>query len=290
MPAEYLTLAEGRLAFEVDPPGRPLVICVPGMGDLKEEYRYLAPQLREAGFRPCLLDIRGHGQSDVSFQDYTPDATGRDVCALAKHLGGGPAFVVADSFACASAVWAAAEAPQDIRGIVLCGPFVRDIPMNFVLRGAIKLLFMRPWVSWSSGRSPPHSPSARARACAKGPSAWGSFYASLYPTKKPHDFPSYSAALVRNMRQPGRLEACKKTMNGSKSKCEARIDAVKCPVLIVMGTKDPDFSDPAEEANVQGARLKAKVVMVKGAGHYPHAEMPEVAGPEIVKFLGGIPV
>ena len=63
---------------------------------------------------------------------------------------------------------------------------------------------------------------------------------------------------------------------------------VKAPVLVVMGSKDPDFGDPAAEANLVATRLHGQVIMVDGAGHYPHAEMPEKVGPAIIKFLGAV--
>ena len=72
----------------------------------------------------------------------------------------------------------------------------------------------------------------------------------------------------------------------SKSPCEARIPEVKAPVLVLMGSKDPDFDDPAVEARLVADRLHGRLVMVDGAGHYPHVEMPADAAPAIIDFLG----
>ena len=54
-----------------------------------------------------------------------------------------------------------------------------------------------------------------------------------------------------------------------------------------MGDRDPDFADPRGEADYIAGRLRTAVVMVPGAGHYPHAEYPEVVTPAILEFLGG---
>jgi pimeloyl-ACP methyl ester carboxylesterase len=54
-----------------------------------------------------------------------------------------------------------------------------------------------------------------------------------------------------------------------------------------MGDRDPDFADPRGEAAYIAGRLRAAVVMVPGAGHYPHAEYPEVVTPAILGFLRG---
>jgi pimeloyl-ACP methyl ester carboxylesterase len=60
-------------------------------------------------------------------------------------------------------------------------------------------------------------------------------------------------------------------------------------VLVVMGTADPDFAGfqggPDGEAHYVAERLHGQVLMVQGAGHYPHTEMPEQVGPAIISFL-----
>jgi pimeloyl-ACP methyl ester carboxylesterase len=52
-----------------------------------------------------------------------------------------------------------------------------------------------------------------------------------------------------------------------------------------MGDHDPDFADPRAEAAFIAGWLSAAVVMVPGAGHYPHAEYPELVTPAILGFL-----
>ena len=48
-PASFLTIGTGSIAYE-DSGGRgPLVVCVPGMGDVRAQYRFLAPALASAG-------------------------------------------------------------------------------------------------------------------------------------------------------------------------------------------------------------------------------------------------
>ena len=74
----------------------------------------------------------------------------------------------------------------------------------------------------------------------------------------------------------------------SKSDTEALLEHVTVPVLVVMGTRDPDFSDPTAEAQWLAGRLKAQVSLVDGAGHYPHVEAPERVAHDIVQFLDGL--
>src|ERR1700733_5861274 len=113
----YLTRPEGRIGYDVDGEG-PLVLLVPGMGDLRAGYRFLAPALREAGYRVACTDLRGHGDSDTTFASYGDEETAEDVSALIKQLGE-PAIVIGNSMGAGAGVLAAAEHPELIRGLVL---------------------------------------------------------------------------------------------------------------------------------------------------------------------------
>jgi pimeloyl-ACP methyl ester carboxylesterase len=263
--AQKLVTTEGSIAYEVLGRG-PLVVCLPGLGDVREQYRKLAPSLAAAGFRVATADLRGHGECSAQWPSYGPEDTGRDLLALIEQLDSGPAIVLANSFAAASAVWAAAQSPSAVAGLVLIGPFVRDLPSSALQRGLIQLLFARPW----------------------GPSAWGGYYASLYPTRKPDDLPAYRAALVGSLRRPGYLEATRAMIKASKAGCEARLAEVKVPTLVVMGEKDPDFKAPQAEAELIAQRLHAEVLLVPEAGHYPHVEFPERVTEPVLRFLRGV--
>src|SRR5580692_207438 len=93
----YLTRPEGRVAYDVGGTG-PLVVLVPGMGDLRATYRFLAPALRDAGYRVAATDLRGHGDSDASFATYGDAETAADIASLIAELGG-PAVIVGNSMA-----------------------------------------------------------------------------------------------------------------------------------------------------------------------------------------------
>lgn len=261
MPTQYLEYQGGKIAYD-DSGSGPLVVCVPSMGDLRGEYRFLAPQLVAAGYRVVTMDVRGHGESSTRWSDFSVGAIGSDMIALMRKLNAGPALLIGASMAAGAAVWAAAETPERVTGLVLIDPFVRGAGswMNTLLYSA---LFARPW----------------------GPMMWRRYYTTLYPTQKPADFDAYSAALQANLQAPGRLEALKSMLLASKTASEERLPRVKAPVVVIMGSKDPDFKDPAAEAQWVGKSLRGTVHMVPGAGHYPHAEMPALTAPLILDFL-----
>src|SRR5580704_19993 len=105
--SRYLTRPGGRIAYDVDGAG-PLVLLVPGMGDLRSTYRFLAPSLIEAGYRVVATDLRGHGDSDTTFDAYGDVQTSSDIVALVEQLGGS-AVIVGNSMGAGAAVLVAAE-------------------------------------------------------------------------------------------------------------------------------------------------------------------------------------
>jgi pimeloyl-ACP methyl ester carboxylesterase len=231
------------------------------MGALRSVYRFLAPQLVEAGFRVAAMDLRGHGDSDAGFDSYDDVAAGGDALALVRHLGG-PAVIIGNSMGAGAAAWAAAESPVDAAGLVLIGPFVRNPPTRRLATLGFRLALLRPW----------------------GRYVWRSYYTSQFPGRKPPDLANHLAGLDENLRRPGHWGAFARTAHTSHAPVEARLSQVAAPTLVVMGDHDRDFADPAAEAKVVAERLGGEVLMVPGAGHYPQAEFPEVVGPAVVAF------
>jgi pimeloyl-ACP methyl ester carboxylesterase len=260
---QFLKLPGGQIAYDDTGGTGPLLICVPGLGDMRQQYRFLAPRLVAAGFRVVTMDLPGHGESSVDWPAYSPAVVGADIVAMIRHLDASKAFIIGNSMAGGSAVWAAAEIPDSVAGIVLIDPFTREMPTSSFLLGFLKVAMLRPW----------------------GPSFWSMYYGSLYKSVPPADLDSYRTALVANLKQPGRIEATKALIFASQAPCEARIPKVHAPVLVVMGTRDPDFDDPAAEADWVATHLHGKKLMVDGAGHYPHVEYPDVVAGAVIGFM-----
>jgi pimeloyl-ACP methyl ester carboxylesterase len=259
-PFSLLARPEGRIAYEVTGTG-PLVVCVPGMGELRSSYRRTVPALVAAGFAVVTVDLRGHGDSDATFTSYDDVAAGGDVVALLEHLGA-PAVLVGNSMGAGAAAWAAAERPDLVAGLVLVGAFVRNPPTSAVKTLAFRALMGGPWA----------------------PRMWSSYLPSLYPGRTPEDLDAHRAEILASMRRPGHSRAFRRTTRTSHAPVEARLDDVRAPVLVVMGDRDPDFADPAAEARWIADRLSGEVLLVPGAGHYPQVEEPEAVTPALVAF------
>ena len=257
----------GGLAYDDTGGSGSLIVMVPGMGDLRQEYRFLVEPLRQEGYRVVTLDIRGHGESSSDWKEYSRVAVGRDILALIKHLQAGPAHLFGTSFAAGSAIWAASEEPTAVKGLVLIGPFVRKVPIDFFSQITLGLLLSGPWKV----------------------GAWIMYFDSLFPSRKPADYAAYRAALAANLRQPGRFAALKAFMYSPVEEIEQRLGRVKVPTLVLMGSKDRDFKNPKAEAAWVAQNVGGRYCMVEGAGHYPYAEMPEVVLPEIQALLTASP-
>ena len=261
MNTKYLTQHNGQIAYDVEGTG-PLVVCIPSLGDLRGEYRFLRPMLVEAGFRVATMDVRGHGETSKTWDDFSVAGIGEDILALVRELKDGPAVVIGTSMGGGAAIWAAVEAPELVRGMILVDPFV-DGDGNRLLELLLSVMFARPW----------------------GPSTWLKYYASLYPTRKPADFDEYSAALQANLKERGRLEAVMQMLYASKGSSGERMPNLKQPALVLMGSKDRDFKDPEAEARRVAEAVRGQYKIIEGAGHYPHAEFPEVTAPLMVEFM-----
>lgn len=262
---EYVPADGGRIAYDVQGSG-PLVVLSPGMGDIRSSFRALAPRLAASGYRVATVDLRGHGDSDANFPRYGDEQTAADLLAVVAHLGG-PAVLVGNSMSAGAAVIAAARRPELVSGLVLIGPFVRDPQMSVVNRLSMRLALARPWLV----------------------PVWKAYLPKLYAGQQPADFPAYRDAVVTSLRRPGRTAAfAATTRHTSHAPAEAALPSVHAPALVVMGALDPDFTDPEAEARWIGERLSGRVVMVPDAGHYPHAQRPDLVTEEVVRFLAEV--
>jgi pimeloyl-ACP methyl ester carboxylesterase len=260
---QYFKREEGTLAYsDLGGSGDP-VLMLPGMGALRSEYRFLAPQVSAAGLRAVTVDLRGQGESSVPWPVYDVPSVGGDILALIDYLGSGPAHIVATSFAPAAAVWAAVERPDCVSSLILICPFVRDAQINPLMKAVSWLMLNNPW---------------RVQT-------WGMYYRTLYPSRKPDDFAVYLSQLAQNLAQPGRFAAAKELGDSSRGPSQERLSSVKAPTLVVIGTKDPDFPDPVAEARIVAGQTGGSVALIDGAGHYPQTEMPDKTGPIILQFL-----
>lgn len=260
---QHLSIGTSTLAYDLVGEG-PLVVLAHGMGDTRRSYRFLVPGLVAAGYRVANVDIRGCGESSVEWDGYSRTDIAGDLVALIRHLGG-PAVVVGQSISGGAATIAAATAPELVVGVVELAPFTRKQPMldvSGLLRSPrYRKGFTRLAQVLATGSLP----------------AWTRYLDLAVPTK-PADWDAELARTVATMSEAGRMKVLQKMCQTSPADAGAQLANVRCPVLVVEGSADPDWTDPRAE----GERILAdlpeglgELAVIEGAGHYPHTETPD---------------
>ncbi|GAB3673026.1 alpha/beta fold hydrolase [Angustibacter aerolatus] len=272
---QHLALDGGSIAYDVAGDG-PLVVLAHGMGDSRRSYRHLVPGLVAAGYRVANADLRGCGESSTGWDGYSRTDLAGDLVALARHLTGPGerAVVVGQSISGGAATIAAATAPDLVAGLVELAPFTRKQSTD--LGGLLRSKRYR-----SSG-------SLLARTLLLGSlPAWMRYLELAYPTK-PADWAAERAHIEALMAEPERMKVLQAMAKSSPADAGARLPDVRCPVLVIEGSLDPDWADPRAEGERVVAELPeglGEVAVVDGAGHYPHAETPEQVLALVLPFL-----
>mmetsp|Transcript_2958 Transcript_2958/g.8601 ORF Transcript_2958/g.8601 Transcript_2958/m.8601 type:complete len:272 (-) Transcript_2958:233-1048(-) len=259
----HLQLDEGKIAYD-DAGSGPLVLCSPGLGDFRSQFRFIAPEIAKQGFRVVTMDLRGMGDSDATFDKYDGEHVGKDMIALLRHLNAGPAVILGNSVSAGASIYAAAEAPDLVAALVPLSGFTRG-PKPGV---GIALLYVLM-----------NSPARN--------SLWLSHYPTLF-VNKPPDLQDNLAAIKAQLKQPARSKALKGMMLGGHAHSETRYARVAVPSLHLMGEKDPDFPDPGKEAREVAAIIHGESALIRGAGHYPHIEQPQQVLDHVLPFLAKV--
>jgi pimeloyl-ACP methyl ester carboxylesterase len=269
---QFLNVEGGTIAYDVDGEG-PLVVLAHGMGDSRQAYRFLAPALVQAGYRVAAMDLRGHGESSTGWASYTRTALAGDLIALVKHLGG-PAVLVGHSIAGGAATIAAAGAPELVTALVELAPFTR--------KQQVKLGDMRV-AAYRRGATALMGATLLGRT-----RRWARYLDLAYPGVKPADWDARLRQITAMLQEPGRMKVLQKMGAISPADAGDQLGNVTRPTLIVQGALDPDWVSPQAEGEAIVAGLPTgigRLVVIDGAGHYPHVQYPKQTLAAVLPFL-----
>jgi pimeloyl-ACP methyl ester carboxylesterase len=259
---ERLSIGGNTLAYDVTGQG-PLAVLAHGIGDSRHSYRFLAPALATAGYRVANVDIRGCGDSSLGWDGYSRTGIAGDLTALVRHLGG-PAVIIGQSVSGGAATIAAATAPELISGVIELAPFTRKQPLD--LGGLVRVKRFRAGYL------------QLGQVLVRGSlPAWKKYLDLAYPVK-PADWGAELARIEAKLSEPGRMKALQAMCKATPGDAAAQLPNVTCPVLVIEGSLDPDWADPRAEGEKIIADLPAglgELVVIRGAGHYPHAQVPD---------------
>nr|WP_232789049.1 alpha/beta hydrolase [Streptomyces odonnellii] len=117
---------------------------------------------------------------------------------------------------------------------------------------------------------------------------WLSYLDLAYPGVKPADWNERLGRIDSLLREPGRMKAMQNMGRSAPTDAGAQLGNVRCPVLVVMGTLDPDWGDPHAEGSAIVDALPTglgHLKMIEGAGHYPHNQFPDQVVSLVLSFL-----
>ena len=241
------------------PEGRPLVVFANSLATDQRIWRDVIVRLvGEAAI--LTYDLRGHGLSGLGKPPYAMDDHAADLAALLDHVGGRAAVVIGLSVGGMIAQRLAHRRPDLVAGLVLCDTGLK-IADDATWRGRIAAV--------EAGGMEAVADATMER-----------WFTAGYRGREPEMVALWRAMVAR---QPvgGYVGTCEAIRTADLTDDAARIAA---PTLCLVG--DDDRATPPtlvrDLANaIQGARFE----VVKGAGHLPCIEQPEIVTDMIRAFL-----
>ncbi len=269
---EFLNVDGGTIAYQVCGEG-PLIVLAHGLGDSRAAYRAVIPALARAGYRVAAVDLRGCGESSVDWPEWSRTAIAGDLLAVIRHLGG-PAVLVGHSISGGAATIAAAQEPPLISSLIEVAPFTRKQSIHL---GDLRVKRVRQGMAHLLGA-----------AMLGSRKQWRSYLDVAYPGVKPPGWTHRLDHIDAMLRESGRMKALQGMGRSAPADAGAQLGNIRCPVLVVVGTLDPDWADPHAEGSAIVEALPAglgRLEMIEGAGHYPHDQFPDQVISLILTFL-----
>ena len=243
-------------------------------------------------FRVICFDPRGNGRSDrpTDSAAYDEREFAQDALDVMDACGVDRAVCVALSRGTQRGLLIAAEHPERVAGMVFIGPM---FPVS-LLRGLRMRLLFHPRAEWFTQR-PPITTRGWGKA---NPWYWmHGGYADFVQwwaermLPEPHSTKQIEDSVAWSLDTDGtRLAASTAAPLATPATRRDQIELakrVRCPVLVIHGTKDKitAYADGEALAKITGGRLET----VEGAGHQPHARKPVQVNLALREFVDGTP-
>jgi pimeloyl-ACP methyl ester carboxylesterase len=119
---KQVTLPDGSvLNYAEGPDNGPALLLLHGQMVAWQDYAPVLPQLSKV-YHVFAVDYYGQGKSSKNPAKYSAEAIGKDLARFIENIIGEPAVVSGHSSGGLLTVWLAANAPEDVRGVVLEDP------------------------------------------------------------------------------------------------------------------------------------------------------------------------
>lgn len=236
-----------ELRVESSAPGAPEFLCLHGLVDRLEIWKEIDGPLAERG-TVARIDQRGHGESDAPPGPYHREDLAGDAIAVVRALGGEKTILVGHSMGGIVSMTAALAFPERIAGLVLIGTASQ---CNEKTAG---------WYERIAAAGERDGNDGLRRA--------------IYGEK--------SRKQIRGDAQ-GIAHVTRTLKSLYDDPLTPKLPAISCPVLLVVGDKDPMG---AKASSILAEKFAdAELVTVPDCGHWVHVERPEVVVEAIDRFL-----
>ncbi|PVU99836.1 hypothetical protein BB559_000344 [Furculomyces boomerangus] len=249
-----------------------VLVCFPGIGDVRTSFRFLVDTFVPEGYRVIIADIRGMGDSWEGFNEFTPESVATDISEVIKQRKlTQNVILIGNSLSAGSCILSAAQHSNIVKGVIMLGPIIHDLPADKYFRPISHLLFNRIW----------------------GSTLWSGYYSGLYKRDtKPTGYENHLNDIKKSLRKSKVIGSVGKFIRAPKNGVENSIPNLTCPTIAIYGDQDPDFSDVPKEKewllNKTKGHRNVDAFILEKVGHYPHVEAFDETKSIIEQFLNRI--
>lgn len=257
----------------------PVVIFTHGYPDTPESWSDAVNLAVSAGFRAVVPYLRGyHKDTLVTDRSYESEVLGQDILGLMDALEIEKAVLVGHDWGASACYSAAIAAPERVTGLVpIAIPHPASLTPSPGLLLQVRHFFAlkMPWANAASKRSN------------------FAYIDKLYRRWAPNWTDQTQKDAVRRVKEHFADDAVLDAANQYYRDLDLKPDTsgpkpakISVPTMMVGGSEDFDRS--AYDRSLKYFDGDAKVLMMEGAGHWPHREDPALFATEFSAFLGGL--
>ena len=256
----FVTRDGVRTHYEVHGSGEPTVVLLPTWSIVHARHWKMQVPYLARHCRVLVVDGRGNGRSDRPEAGYEAAEFVADTLAVMDATGTASAALVSFSLGAQRALLLAAEHPERVDGAVFIGPAVE---LGAPVDEAHPVPFdARPDLFEGWGKFNMHYWQQDYRGFLEF------FFTQMFP--EPHSTKPIEDCVGWGLETtPETLIATQLAEAIGGPRTRELCSRVRCPVLVVQGTRDPITG--ADRAEALAAATNGELVVLEGSGHAPHA-------------------
>lgn len=281
-PWRHRNISAGGAQFhlvEAGPDTDDVVLLLHGFPEYWWAWRTQLPELGQAGYRTCAMDLRGFGASDRQPGGNELPVLTTDVIAVLRALGAKRAVVVGHGLGGAIAWAAPAAAPDLVVGVVAVAA-----PHPQAMRSLWQRIFTGSALDYLS-LTVPLLPERGLRSGKLVRRLLRDWAAPANRELMAHQSATYTAAMQRPHAARAAMNVVRDHRRWSSEKRRLLATPVRVPVLSVQGEVDPLTPAQAHARDSHYVQGPLTQLTLRGTGHFCPEEAPEELTRALLQFL-----